>query len=848
MSLFALLPSALVLAVSVLALSACNGESDAPPAAGLQAGTAPADTQAPPRRALADAAPITIDALFNWAEQAYAPLFPQHVASQSLQAGGVTYTVRFYPTTGNYVGVDPSGGVWGYGPFTNGTLTSYGAIGDFTCLVSPGSCPPSPPCTTVSTGFSGDLNALYPNAGGDSTGSAGDSDGSAGVGGSEGKVLGARVSVYRLRDGQLLGQGLTDPQLGMVTVKWCQSDLPVLLEMQGAPGATYYDEALDQMVEFPLTQKLRALVDRFDENVGVSAQTEAAYLFALNQLQGNAGGAATTRRPLSATALAGERAVLTDGIPVGLTGAQVRLANGAVLAEVNRRLTDRLKLPSMKALATPIDQTSNDAALPRNRYGRMAALTGGFAKLARSYNETTPTPALTFTRQFARDFTDGRIDDYALDGRAVSSAGQATYRGTESGLAWTVGQGVLGQRFGRNSTRLDGNPYVQFKSLWLGYSALCKTTYGEVRTANYYLSTFGTVTEVVWQAPPGGCLWDAGTTSSSRLNVLTGIRKIVASSDSERVFAIGLDGAVYGWGRNGCGRVADGVVGDTFVTEPRRITGLPRVVDIVPTFGINVALTANGDIYTWGGDYNSLSGQPPNAADPVCNDTRKGNATLTSLPVRVIAQPRKVAGLSDIVSIAGRSSFVNAVRADGKLFAWGNVADAQGRVFLHPTPTELLNVPQPRKVVTTEDMAFGLTAGGQVLAWWTRPHEIFDVPSALLKQPVRLGLLDDIVDLAADPLGTGLALRADGTVHFWGRWLAGNGAVTLRPRLADLPVRVPGSTLPGRLPAIVRLEVIGNFAAAIGADNIPYLLTPGLTEADFRWEALPNYAGVPDPF
>ena len=838
--------TALGLALLLLALSACNGESDPSATAAGRAGPAAADTPAPQRQALADAAPITIDALFDWAEQAYAPLFPQHVASHSLQADGVTYTVRFYPATGNYVGVDPSGGVWGYGPFTNAVLTSYGLIGEFTCLVSPGSCPPSPPCTSVSTGFNGDLNALYPDAGGDSAGT--DGDGSAGVGGSEGKVLGARVSVYRLRDGQLLGQGLTDTQLGLVTVKWCQSDMPVLLEMQGAPGATYYDEALDQMVEFPLTQKLRALVDRFDENVGVSAQTEAAYLFALNQLQGSPGGASATRRPLSANALAGERPVLTDGIPVGLTGAQVRLANGAVLAEVNRRLTDRLKLPSMKALATPIDQASNDEALPRNRYGRMAALTGGFAKLARSYNETTPTPALTFTRQFARDFTDGRIDDYALDGRAVSTTGQATYRGTESGLAWTVGQGVLGQRFGRNTTRLDGNPYVQFKSLWLGYSPLCQSAFGEVRTANYYLSTFGTLTEMVWQAPPGGCIWDAGTTFSSRLNVLTGIRKIVASSDSERVFAIGLDGAVYGWGRNGCGRVADGVVGDTFVTEPRRITGLPRVVDIVPTFGINVALTANGDIYTWGGDYNGLSGQPPNAADPICNDTRKGNATLTSLPVRVIAQPRKVAGLSDIVAIAGRSSFVNAVRADGKVFAWGNVADAQGRVFLHPTPTELLNVQQPRKVVTTEDMAFGLTAGGQVLAWWTRPHEIFEVPTALLKQPVRLQLLDDIVDLAADPLGTSLALRADGTVFLWGRWLAGNGTITSRPRKADLPVRIPGSTQPGRLPAIVRLEVIGNFAAAIGADNVPYLLTPGLTEADFRWEALPTYAGVPDPF
>ena len=65
--------------------------------------------------------------------------------------------------------------------------------------------------TTVASGFSGDLNALFPNAGGNSTGGdggsgdggsgdggGGDGSGSAGVGGGEGKVLGGLVSVTRL--------------------------------------------------------------------------------------------------------------------------------------------------------------------------------------------------------------------------------------------------------------------------------------------------------------------------------------------------------------------------------------------------------------------------------------------------------------------------------------------------------------------------------------------------------------------------------------------------------------------------------------------------------------------------
>ena len=84
--------------------------------------------------------------------------------------------------------------------------------------------------TTVASGFSGDLNALFPNAGGDSTGGdggsgdggsgdggGGDGSGSAGVGGGEGKVLGGLVSVTRLTasvsrcSGRIAERAITKP-------------------------------------------------------------------------------------------------------------------------------------------------------------------------------------------------------------------------------------------------------------------------------------------------------------------------------------------------------------------------------------------------------------------------------------------------------------------------------------------------------------------------------------------------------------------------------------------------------------------------------------------------------------
>ena len=244
--------------------------------------------------------------------------------------------------------------------------------------------------TTVASGFSGDLNALFPNAGGDSTGGdggsgdggsgdggGGDGSGSAGVGGGEGKVLGGLVSVTRLTDGMVLGTAVTDRVDGLATVNWCRSDMPVMVTLSGQTGAKYYDESTDTLVDFLPGVELHTLVDRFDENIGVSALTESAYRYALNNVA------------LNSVALALKPgAVATAGVPLRMTGEKVRLANNTILGELNRLFTDPLQQVSIRSLPTPLDSSSGDSVMPRNRYGKLAALTAGWR---RSHGPTTST-------------------------------------------------------------------------------------------------------------------------------------------------------------------------------------------------------------------------------------------------------------------------------------------------------------------------------------------------------------------------------------------------------------------------------------------------------------------------
>lgn len=117
-------------------LSACGGgQADAPPAALLRRADARArpDLLADPAPGEPLAAPAALDAtsFMNWAQAAY----PQYFPGSQADLVYAPYTYRFYPQTGNYLGVAGSD-IYILGPVSGGPLAYVGKLSDFSCRVS----------------------------------------------------------------------------------------------------------------------------------------------------------------------------------------------------------------------------------------------------------------------------------------------------------------------------------------------------------------------------------------------------------------------------------------------------------------------------------------------------------------------------------------------------------------------------------------------------------------------------------------------------------------------------------------------------------------------------------------
>ncbi len=109
------------------ALAACGGGE--PVGDARSASAAREKTQA--------VAPLSVDALLDWAERAY----PQYFPGQQVTLSSAPYEYRHYPQTGNYVGVAGED-VYVLGPISNQQLQRVGRREDFRCQVQPQDCEP----------------------------------------------------------------------------------------------------------------------------------------------------------------------------------------------------------------------------------------------------------------------------------------------------------------------------------------------------------------------------------------------------------------------------------------------------------------------------------------------------------------------------------------------------------------------------------------------------------------------------------------------------------------------------------------------------------------------------------
>jgi hypothetical protein len=252
--------------------------------------------------------------------------------------------------------------------------------------------------------------------------SGGDGEG-AGAGGGLGKTVQVRISVARTTDGASLGSALTGATSGLVRVKAGPGTAPALITLTGTDVSTYYDEGKAKMLPIGPDQQLHALVTAFDQHLGVTTLTEAAYRYAINQFILDPVQVRAGTVPLQRTATSQEIARLTP--------AQIQLAHDAIRTEINRLLPARYQLVSIATLPTPVDANSGRGSITNNRYGIMQAVTGGLALAAGRFNATLDTPALTMNAQLADDLTDGVIDGVRLDQQSTFGSPGAAY-GPES--------------------------------------------------------------------------------------------------------------------------------------------------------------------------------------------------------------------------------------------------------------------------------------------------------------------------------------------------------------------------------------------------------------------------------
>ncbi|MFO1261731.1 MAG: alpha/beta fold hydrolase [Rhodoferax sp.] len=86
--------------------------------------------------------PLNATVLMDWAESVYSDLFAGAQPNQVF----APYIYRYYPATGNYLGVDGDK-IYVLGPATGGVLSYVGRLGTFRCRIYPESCAAAPTVT-----------------------------------------------------------------------------------------------------------------------------------------------------------------------------------------------------------------------------------------------------------------------------------------------------------------------------------------------------------------------------------------------------------------------------------------------------------------------------------------------------------------------------------------------------------------------------------------------------------------------------------------------------------------------------------------------------------------------------
>eukprot|EP00029_Vermamoeba_vermiformis_P013152 TRINITY_DN8072_c0_g1_i1.p1 TRINITY_DN8072_c0_g1~~TRINITY_DN8072_c0_g1_i1.p1 ORF type:complete len:340 (+),score=28.89 TRINITY_DN8072_c0_g1_i1:48-1067(+) len=133
-------------------------------------------------------------------------------------------------------------------------------------------------------------------------------------------------------------------------------------------------------------------------------------------------------------------------------------------------------------------------------------------------------------------------------------------------------------------------------------------------------------------------------------------RIIAIATGFDHTLALSEDGDVYSWGSNSYGQL--GLGHEKSTSSPKFISAFKekQVIRISAGGSFSAALTKEGYVYTWGWGFDGRLGHLDN---------------------KDLSLPKKVAGIDQVVDIAAGFGHMLAVTETGELYSWGNNTKGQ---------------------------------------------------------------------------------------------------------------------------------------------------------------------------
>lgn len=330
--------------------------------------------------------------------------------------------------------------------------------------------------------------------------------------------------------------------------------------------------------------------------------------------------------------------------------------------------------------------------------------------------------------------------------------------------------GQLGYSFSITNSKLPitaDAPY-DMKAIAAGsYHTIALKNDGTVWTWGY--NDLGQLGRASWSClDPHNQNQNAGYTcdsSPAKVPGITGVVTAIAAGDLHTL-AVDNAGTVWAWGRNDTGQLGntsycpDSIMAATpedigFSTDTRSSCGIyPIQLNSIPAYVIavtagtrhSVALTSDGNVWTWGGDYYGQLGQLTAPAQE-CQIT-------SAFKMQCTVNPGQVQGLDHVIAISSGSYHTLALKSDGTVWTWGyNLSNKEIKDSINPnagTNRVPVMVPGLSGITAIAAGAFhslALKNDGTVWAWGYNGHgQLGDGTTTDRLTPVKVqGLLGPVV-------------------------------------------------------------------------------------------------------